>query len=200
MSAPAISSNRFVELLSPYYPQVTQGLVQNLSLYLDILLRWNARINLTAVRDPQEIVRRHFGESLFVASHLPGCATLLDLGSGAGFPGLPIQLALPHVAVTLAEAQHRKASFLQEVVRSLALSTEVWAGRAETMPANRTFDVVTMRAVDRPEKALLAARQRVKAEGTLALLTTASTATQASGTVYPLPGSEQSILHLVGEE
>ena len=195
MSAPAVSSARFVELLSPFYPELTDSLVQSLSLYLQVLLRWNARMNLTAIRDPEEIVRRHFGESLFVARHLPSCQTLLDLGSGAGFPGIPIQLALPSLAVTLGEAQNRKASFLQEAVRTLELPTQVWGGRVEGMPDNRLFDVVTMRAVDRPEQALLVARRRLKPAGTLALLT-ANPVFSASGSVYKLPNSEKAVLQL----
>ena len=91
----ALSSERIGELLREYYPAPPDELLGQLSAYLDLLLRWNAKTNLTAIREPEEMVRRHFGESLFVAAHLPACSTLLDLGSGAGFPGLPIQLARP---------------------------------------------------------------------------------------------------------
>ena len=178
----------------PFYPDLTDALVQSLSLYLDLLLRWNARMNLTAIRDPAEIVRRHFGESLFVARHLPACKTLLDLGSGAGFPGIPIQLALPDLAVTLGEAQSKKASFLQEAVRVLALPAEVWFGRVEAMPEERLFDVVTMRAVDNPDKAALVARQRLKSGGLLAVLATDRIAAGKAGPVYRLPDSERSVL------
>ncbi len=196
MSPPTVSRERFAELLSPFYPNLTDTLLQSLSLYLDLLLRWNARMNLTAIRDPEEIVRRHFGESLFVARYLPASETLLDLGSGAGFPGIPIQLALPHLAVTLGEAQRKKASFLQEAVRTLALPTEVWAGRVEAMSPERFFDVVTMRAVDEPEKAERVARQRLKQGGHLALLTTESLVSEDPGRMYRLPGSERSVLHV----
>ena len=105
-------------------PSVPAGLYQQLSAYLDLLLKWNARTNLTAIREPEEIVRRHFGESLFAGtaarrSALRRDASLLDFGSGAGFPGLPIQLLLPDLRVTLAESQGKKASFLREAVRTL---------------------------------------------------------------------------------
>ena len=123
-------------------------------------MKWNARINLTAIRTPEEIVRRHFGESLFAGLRLGDCQTLLDFGSGAGFPGLPIQLLRPDVAVTVAESRSRKAAFLHEVVRSLELRAEVWAGRVEAMPASRRFDVVTLRAVDNMEAALGEAGRR----------------------------------------
>ncbi len=92
----------------PTCPTRPRTLIPKLSLYLDLLLKWNARTNLTAIRDPEEIVRRHFGESLFTAAHLPAAQTLLDFGSGAGFPGLPIALFLPQLRVTLAESQNKK--------------------------------------------------------------------------------------------
>ena len=98
---PTLPETRIADLLVPYLGDATTppNLLPQLSLYLDLLLRWNARTNLTAIREPEEIVRRHFGESLFAGRHLapllPAEATLLDFGSGAGFPGLPIQLLLP---------------------------------------------------------------------------------------------------------
>jgi 16S rRNA (guanine527-N7)-methyltransferase len=131
-----------------------------LSIYLELILKWNARINLTAIRTPEEIVRRHFGESLFAGLRLGACQTLLDFGSGAGFPGLPIQLLRPDVAVTVAESRSKKAAFLHEVTRSLDLPAEVWAGRVEAMPPARRFDTVTLRAVDKMEAALGEAGQR----------------------------------------
>ena len=141
---------------APDWPRV----YAQLSIYLELILKWNARINLTAIRTPEEIVRRHFGESLFAGLRLGACQTLLDFGSGAGFPGLPIQLLRPDVAVTVAESRSRKAAFLHEVTRSLDLPAEVWAGRVEAMPASRRFDTVTLRAVDHMEAALGEAARR----------------------------------------
>jgi 16S rRNA (guanine527-N7)-methyltransferase len=172
---PTLTEDRIATLLQPYLlvaPNPT--LYAQLSVYLDLLLRWNARTNLTAIRDPEEIVRRHFGESLFAAAHIAPLvsptATLLDFGSGAGFPGLPIQLLLPNFSVTLAESQGKKASFLREAIRTLSLGTEVWGGRVETMPQDSRFDVVTMRAVDKMEIALGAGRARVATGGQLIVL------------------------------
>src|SRR6202021_2800782 len=116
-------------LPSPSPPPPSAILIPQLSLSPDLLLKWNSRTNLTAIRDPEEIVRRHFGESLFTGTQLPEATTLLDFGSGAGFPGLPIQLLLPNLQVTLAESQNKKATFLREVIRTLGLRTEVWAAR-----------------------------------------------------------------------
>ena len=141
---------------APNWPHI----YAQLSIYLELILKWNARINLTAIRTPEEIVRRHFGESLFAGMRLGACQTLLDFGSGAGFPGLPIQLLRPDVAVTVAESRSRKAAFLHEATRSLNLSAEVWAGRVEAMPASRRFDTVALRAVDNMEAALGEAGRR----------------------------------------
>src|SRR5882757_500792 len=128
-----LSDSAIADLLTPYLPDPPTTLIAQLSTYLDLLLKWNARTNLTAIRDPEEIVRRHFGESLFAARHLdPDTASLLDFGSGAGFPGLPIALLRNDIQVTLAESQNKKAAFLREAVRSLNLPTEVWPGRVES--------------------------------------------------------------------
>ena len=164
-------------ILRPYIlngSSIPGGIYGQLSQYLELLLKWNSRTNLTAIRDPEEIVRRHFGESLFAAQHLGDCQTLLDFGSGAGFPGLPIQLMRPDIRVTLAESQNKKATFLREVIRTLGLKTEVWAARVETMPSSQRFDIVTLRAVDNMEAAIAAAAPR--AERRMMLLTTANNA------------------------
>jgi 16S rRNA (guanine527-N7)-methyltransferase len=187
-----LTTSTIATLLAPYYPAPTPLILDQLSTYLDLLLKWNARTNLTAIRDPHEIVKLHFGESLFVARHLPSAETLLDLGSGAGFPGLPIQMALPHLRVTLAESQTKKSTFLREVVRTLSLSTEVWAARVETLPPARRFDVVTLRAVDDPALALQLAKTRVSAHGVIAHLTAASAAPSIL-----LPNSTNRVLELI---
>jgi 16S rRNA (guanine527-N7)-methyltransferase len=168
---PTLSESVIAELIAPYLPHPPASLLPQLSLYLDLLLKWNARTNLTAIRGPEEIVRRHFGESLFAARHLgpdttepdtpePGGLTFLDFGSGAGFPGLPIALLRPDIHVTLAESQNKKATFLREVVRTLALPTEVWSSRVESMPAGRRFHTVALRAVDNMTAAIAAAAPR----------------------------------------
>ena len=173
---PTLSIETISGLLTPYLDGAgSEALYGQLSTYLDLLLKWNARTNLTAIRDPEEIVRRHFGESLFAARQVPAkTRSLLDFGSGAGFPGLPIQLLRPEIAVTLAESQNKKATFLREVVRTLGLSTEVWAARVEKMAPERRFEVVALRAVDDMAMALPAARSRIAPGGQLLLLTTAT--------------------------
>ena len=140
--------------------------------YLALLQKWNARTNLTAIRDEEGILSRHFLESILCAYQLPeGIASLLDLGSGAGFPGIPIALIRKEISVTLAESQNKKAAFLREAVRTLNLPTKVHAARAETLQA--TFDAVTLRAVDNMAHAIPAAIGRLNTSGWLAILTTA---------------------------
>ncbi len=168
---------RIAELLVPFSGDeaLTPTLLAALQRYLDLLLRWNARMNLTAVRDPETIVTRHFGESLFAARVLlPGggaaaCATLADVGSGAGFPGIPMKLFAPELELTLIESQQKKSTFLREVVRSLGLrGAQVFAGRAEQW--DKTAELVTLRAVERFERALPIAAKLVAEDGRLGLL------------------------------
>jgi 16S rRNA (guanine(527)-N(7))-methyltransferase RsmG len=295
--------------------------LEYISMYIDILLRWNSHINLTAIRDPEEIVTRHFGESLFAARHLfprtthlgrntegqiahveaaaeacpeqaqrvewgcpaerssaakptegqiahvgtaaPGCPaerssavtdenaggvrgraalqrrgtdreetgalapeanerahnaavgasrgiepatdriiTIADIGSGAGFPGIPIKLWAPDICLTLIESNQKKATFLREIARSLTLTdVNVQNVRAESL-AGPAFDVVTLRAVERFQSILPVAASLVASGGRLALLIGSSQLAEAQSAVpqldwlkpEPIPGSSSRIL------
>jgi len=161
---------RIAALLEPFLetplsaPQLDQ-----ISIYIDLLLRWNARINLTAIRQEEEIVTRHFGESLFMARHLfpsslachpersegPAVSAfagdwalstehrtphVLDIGSGAGFPAFPVKIWAPHIHLTLIESNQKKAVFLREVARALTLTDiNVITDRTETLVARPDF-------------------------------------------------------------
>jgi 16S rRNA (guanine527-N7)-methyltransferase len=139
--------------------------------YLSLLLRWNARVNLTGIREEAGILARHFVESIACARALPaGIATLLDFGSGAGFPGIPIALCRPEIAVTLAESQGKKGAFLLEAVRVLGVPAKVHSQRAELLAAQ--FDCVILRAVDKMPEAVAMAMRLVAPRGWLALMTT----------------------------
>ena len=95
--------------------------------YLDLLLKWNRKMNLTALRTPREIIIHHFLDSLLLLPYLPETGRLLDIGSGAGFPGLPLKIARPGLTIDLVEATAKKVSFLKEAIRLLGLSgVEVW--------------------------------------------------------------------------
>jgi 16S rRNA (guanine527-N7)-methyltransferase len=186
--------------------------LQHISTYIDLLLHWNARINLTAIRNPEEIVTRHFGESLFAARHLfpkvypvfpvvkdldvevdvevaearspKAEARVADIGSGAGFPGIPIKLWAPNIALTLIESNHKKATFLREVARTLTLTDiNIQNARAESLPPS-TFEVVTLRAVERQAKVLPVAATLLAPSGRLALLT-ASPQLEATRSTLP---------------
>ena len=147
--------------------------VSRFGAYLSLFIRWNTRLNLSAIRDEEGVISRHFIESIALARVLPqGISTLLDFGSGAGLPGIPIALCCSQIAVTLAESQGKKAAFLQEAVRVLGIRATVHAGRAEALRA--VFDCVVLRAVDKMPKAVAAAARLVGPEGYLALMTTTS--------------------------
>ena len=190
---------RISALLEPFLEApLSESQLDQISTYIDLLLRWNARFNLTAIRDPEQIVPRHFGESLFLARHLfPLTAaprprtTVVDLGSGAGFPALPIKIWAPDIRLTMIESNHKKAAFLREVARALTLmDVDVIAGRAESVahqlaspgpnpPAAtpgtvRPAEVVTFRAVENFAQILPLAARFLAPNARLALLITES--------------------------
>jgi 16S rRNA (guanine527-N7)-methyltransferase len=185
-------------------PPLDPHLSQRFETLLSLFLRWSARINLTAIRDEEGILSRHFVESIACARALPaGLSTLLDFGSGAGFPGIPIALCRPEIAVTLAESQGKKAAFLREAARVLGLSAKVHSGRAEELHA--LFDCVTLRAVDKMERAVQSAAHLVRPGGWLALMTTtaalsalkSSAGVEFSWSAAPLlPSSDDRLLAL----
>lgn len=116
--------------------------------YLALLVRWNRTYNLTAVRDPQQMVTRHLLDSLALAPHLDGVSSLADLGTGAGLPGIPLAIARPSLQVALVESNGKKARFLRQAVRSLGLdNASVHECRAEALDLPGQFDAVTARAL-----------------------------------------------------
>jgi 16S rRNA (guanine527-N7)-methyltransferase len=170
-----MTQERISELLAPFLDPASLSASQTklVSTYLDLLLKWNSKMNLTAVRDPEEIVTRHFGESFFAARQLlldgDSETTAVDIGSGAGFPGLPLKIWSPALDLTLIEANQKKAIFLRELVRALALApVTVLAQRAETV--TKRADLVSVRAVERFEKTLPIAQQLLNSGGKIALL------------------------------
>jgi 16S rRNA (guanine527-N7)-methyltransferase len=176
-----VETSRIADLLQPFQDAaihsatrlpLTQRHLTDISTYIDLLLRWNTRINLTAIRDAESIVTRHFGESLFAAriANTWPAHHLVDIGSGAGFPGLPIKIWMPEVHVTLIESNQKKATFLREVIRALGLAgIEVFAKRAEDFPA-ASADLVTLRAVERFAAVLPIATRLLASGGRLLLL------------------------------
>ena len=143
-----------------------------ISTYIDLLLKWNARINLTAIREPVKLCNailasRCSPPNICLDQQLP--QTAIDLGSGAGFPGVPFALLAPDVQVTLIESQQKKATFLKELVHALGLSNvKVFAGRAEGY--SERADLVMLRAVEKFEQALPMAVRLTKEGGRIALM------------------------------
>jgi 16S rRNA (guanine527-N7)-methyltransferase len=248
---PSMQPARIAELLEPFLSPIpnpchsepgqrpgeesallSSAQLQDISTYIDILLRWNARINLTAIRNEEEIVTRHFGESLFAARYLfphsssapsafsavkdldvaegqgptPVAAiAVADIGSGAGFPGIPIKLWAPQIHLTLIESNHKKATFLREITRALTLTNiNIHNGRAEQLAAQEAagFNVVTLRAVEHFASILPVASSLLAPAGHLALLLGQSQQDQAQSIVpnltwhspIPIPQSASRIL------
>ena len=165
---------RIAQLLHPYLEGelLTPDQLDSISSYIDLLLTWNRRVNLTAVRDPEEMVRRHFGESIFAARKLVEAGSALsaaDVGSGAGFPGIPLKIYAPQLQLTLIESHGKKATFLREVIRHLRLTNvNVFQDRADRW--TKTADLITLRAVEKFETVLPSAAALVSPGGRLALL------------------------------
>ena len=115
--------------------------------YLALLARWNATYNLTAIRDPREMVTKHLLDSLVMAPYVPD-APLADLGTGPGLPGIPLAIARPGCTVTLVESNGKKARFLREAARQLGLgNVQVAESRIEAFDARGRFDAITARAL-----------------------------------------------------
>ncbi len=193
------------DLLAPFIPadELDDPLLASVSIHLDLLTRWNQRMNLTALRSPEEMVVRHFGESLFAARSLfsrDARQEVFDIGSGAGFPGLPIKYWAPELRITLIESHGKKATFLREVGRALHLTGfSVLNARAESISQRASF--VTMRAVEKFDQALAAAARLVAPGGHLAILIGEAQRERALTLLPPgesstlsLPSSEQRIL------
>src|SRR5690606_16816014 len=116
--------------------------------YLELLARWNRTYNLTAIREPGEMVTRPLLASLSMHAHARGIASLADLGAGAGLPGIPLAIALPELQVTLVESNGKKARSLREAVRTLGLANaRVAESRAEAVDMPGAFEAITARAM-----------------------------------------------------
>lgn len=154
---------------------LSSGKLTQFETYLALLLKWNAKLNLTAIREPKAIIRRHFVECIQCAQALPQLqegSTLLDFGSGGGLPGIPIAICRPEIQVILAESQRKKTAFLREAVRTLGVQVEVFDGRVEDMPEERRFSIVTLRAVDKMAESCREAVSRITLHGWIVVFST----------------------------
>lgn len=168
--------NQIDKALRPFGITPSPALAGSIAEYLAVLLRWNQKVKLTAIADPQQILERHFGESLFARSLIPEEKGLLvDVGSGAGFPGLALKLVLPGWRVQLFEPNTKKATFLAEVVRRLELTDlTIRNERMEkhalgSPPYSLSADVITARALGEYEVLLDWSKVRLSPVGRVIL-------------------------------
>lgn len=196
-----------VRSLGRFGVQPSTALMDAIRAYTELLLRWNRKISLTSITEPQEILERHFGESMFAAGAVNIIrGQLMDVGSGAGFPGLALKLVSPELEVTLIEANMKKCAFLGEVVRALGLSgVRIVSQRIESLKGlDAAADFVSCRAV-RPERKLLAWMRGALAVGGRCVLwlgaEDAAAVRERAGwewnELMPIPGSQSRVL-LVG--
>jgi 16S rRNA (guanine527-N7)-methyltransferase len=183
--AEAVESQKEILCRGGIEPSV--ALLEGISAYIELLLRWNRKINLTAIAGPQEIVARNFAESFLAAPWLDSAAGVLcDVGSGAGFPGLPLKLILPGWSVILMDSSAKKTGFLAEASRALHLTqVRVECARwQESQVPPSSLDAVTARALG--DYAALAswARTRLKPHGKLLLWIVS----EEAGRLRSLPG------------
>ncbi len=166
------SDEEITRVLGRYNVEATGRLCDQIRAYTDLLLRWNRRISLTTITDPLEILRFHFGESLLAISSVPmRHGRLADVGSGAGFPAIPIRMVCKDIDLTLIESNRKKAAFLAEVARELGLSgIQIHAERMEDVDDRGLgFDFVTARAVAIDDIFLRWANNHLGPSGVIAL-------------------------------
>jgi 16S rRNA (guanine527-N7)-methyltransferase len=199
------SDDEIVSALQPYGVAPSGEMAAQIRAYISLLLKWNGRISLTTVTDPTQILRFHFGESLFVRSIFPvEKSRLADVGSGAGFPGIPLAMMAPDLTVYLIESNVKKFAFLSEVIRELQL-TNVIASRTrmeEFRLIQKPLDFVTARALGQFEDLLKWSRAQLSGTGgTLILWLGESDAARAArqndwiwSPATSIPGTERRLI------
>jgi 16S rRNA (guanine527-N7)-methyltransferase len=136
--------------------------------HLQLISKWNRVHNLTAIRETEQMVVLHLLDSLSVLPHLEGAGSVLDVGAGPGFPGIPVAIAMPGVAVTLLDSSHKKCAFLEQAKAELALkNVEVVCDRVEKWSPEKRFDAVISRAFSDLADFVLQAQHLVAPRGRL---------------------------------
>ena len=197
----SLTSAQISNALRPYGIAPSVDLIKGIRTYTELLLKWNRSVSLTSVTDVEQILRFHFGESLFALSMLPvEKSRLADVGSGAGFPGIPLAMVSPNLTVTLIESNAKKYAFLNEVIRELklrnviALHTRMKDIKAPT----RAFDIVTARALGNFQDLFRWAQKKLAPNGRIVLWLGSEDATDLSANSHwkwsppaPVPGSQR---------
>ena len=139
------------ELLKQTIPNLTDEACDKFVAYYDLLIDWNTRMNLTAITEPEDVVKKHFYDSLAALPYLKDGAKVADVGTGAGFPAIPLLIMNPTLKITLVDSLQKRITFLEEVLKTLQLSAECVHARAEDFgrdPKVRgRFDATVSRAV-----------------------------------------------------
>ena len=139
------------EILSPLRPDLSAEQLAQFETYYAMLADWNERMNLTAISGPEDVVKKHFLDSLAAAPYLKQDASIVDVGTGAGFPGVPLLILRPDLKVTLMDSQQKKLLFLEALLQELGLSAECVHARAEDAGQNpchrERYDAALTRAV-----------------------------------------------------
>lgn len=121
-----------LDLIQQYIPGLSEGQQKAFLIYYDMLADWNNRMNLTAITEPEEAVQKHFADSLLPAARIPQGARVIDVGTGAGFPGLPLKIFRPDIRLTLLDSLNKRITFLQALCKELGLGdVETIHARAE---------------------------------------------------------------------
>jgi len=167
-----LANSQIEGLLRGYGLEAAPELTAKIAAYVELLTKWNRKIALTSVTDPEEIVKFHFGESLFATSRYNlEKSRLADVGTGGGFPGLPLALAVPTLSVTLIESNLKKCAFLAEILRELRVrNAAIVSGRMESFSSSlETFDFITARAFGQFDELRAWARVQLTDRGKLLL-------------------------------
>lgn len=170
--------NRLIELLKDGSIDLDSDFsielaAEHLILYLVEWKLWNTKINLTAERDELSVINKHIYESLQYARAIPSTGLLLDIGSGAGFPAIPVKIIRPKVKIDLIESQRKRANFLKTIIRSIKLSNiQCFHGRVADFPEFfGKYDFVTLRHVVEPNLSLKLGANLLSVGGSLCLQT-----------------------------
>ena len=139
------------DILKQALPQADEQALERFEIYHRLLAEWNERMNLTAITDPVEVAEKHFADSLAALPYLKAGMKVIDVGTGAGFPGVPLLIMEPELTLTLADSLQKRLTFLDALLRELGLKAALVHGRAEDLGQNRLyrerFDAATSRAV-----------------------------------------------------
>lgn len=147
---------KFEEILRTYLKKIDIELskkqIEQFYTYMNLLLEWNEKINLTAITEPEEVILKHFVDSLTISAYIKKGSKLVDMGTGAGFPGIPLKILRDDIEITLVDSLNKRINFLNEVIKELELrEISTVHARAEEFGQNKKyrekFDIATSRAV-----------------------------------------------------